>query len=287
MKKSLSLAAWFGKITVGCALFALGFDLFLAPHSISAGGISGLSLVVIHLLGFGSVGVVSAVLNLPVFLMGGWKVGKKFFLGSLLGTLLSSLFLELFVLLPVPQTEPLLAALYGGVLAGVGLGLVFVTGASTGGSDIVVRLLKLKYRHLPIGTLSLAFDGAVAALMGLVFGDMNKALYTFVVIFITGKVIDAVVYSFDYSKVALIITPRYEQVVQAIDKKLDRGATYLYAQGTFSRQDTMVVLVAIQKQQISDLLQLMQDIDPEAFVILQEAHQVLGHGFLRYTKDSL
>ena len=287
MKNLRSAFFWAARIFLGCALFALGFDLFLEPHSISAGGISGLSLVLIELLGFGSVGVVSGLINLPLFFLGGWKVGKKFFWGSLLGTVFSSLLLELGTYLPVPTAEPLLSALYGGVLVGAGLGIVFVAGGSTGGSDIVVRLLKLRYRHLPIGTISMWFDAVVAALTGLVFQDMTKALYTFVAIFATSKVLDAVVYSFDYSKVALIITPCHDQVVDAIARKLDRGATLLHGQGGYTRRDTEVVLTAIHRQQIAQLKQLVVDIDPDAFIIIQEAHQVLGDGFSRYHHDSL
>ena len=287
MKKVLPHILWALKILLGRALFALGFDLFLEPHSMSAGGISGLALVLIKLLGFGTVGVVSAIMNLPLFFLGGWKVGPKFFVGSLLGTVFSSILLELFTAIPLPETEPLLAALYGGVLVGAGLGIVFMVGASTGGSDIVVRLLKLKFRHIPIGTISMTFDAVVAVLTGIVFGDVNKALYTFVAIFATSKVIDAVVYSFDYSKVALIITPHYDAVVEAISRELDRGATLLYGQGSYSHRDTKVVLAAIHRQQIAQLKDLVAAIDPDSFVILQDAHQVLGDGFGRHGKDSL
>ena len=278
---------WFGKIIAGCLLFALGFDMFLEPNGLNAGGISGLAMILVHVLGFGSVGVVTALMNLPLFLAGGLKIGKKFFVGSLVGMATSSLALDLFSKLPVLETEPLLASLYGGVLCGIGLGMVFATGASTGGSDIVVRLLKLRWEHVPIGTINIVFDLVVAVLTGIAFMDMSRALYSGVAIFVTGQVIDALVYRFDYSKVALIISPEYEKIAQVIAAELDRGATFLHAEGSFSRKDTKVVLTAVKKQQISELKRLVVEIDPNAFIVVQEAHQVLGEGFGRYSKDSL
>ena len=275
------------KTAIGCALFALGFDLFLAPGGMNAGGLSGLAMIFVHLTNIASVGVITALLNVPLFILAGVKIGKKFFFGSLIGMLFTSLFIDLLALLPVPQVEPLLGAIYGGVICGAGLGFVFAAGVSTGGSDIIVRLLKLKYRHVPIGVISMSFDAVVAILTGVVFHDVNSALYTGIAIYISGKIIDMVVYSFDYSTVALIITKNYEQVAQTISDKLERGATYLHGEGTYSRNQTKVVLTAVKKQQVAELTELVVDIDPDAFIIVQEAHQVLGDGFIRYSKDSL
>ena len=275
------------KTAIGCAIFALGFDLFLLPGGMNAGGLSGLAMIFVHLTDLGTVGIVSALMNIPLFVLAGMKIGKKFFIGSLLGMLFSSVFIDLFAYLPVPEVERLIGAIYGGLICGAGLGFVFAAGVSTGGSDIIVRLLKLKYRHVPIGVISMSFDVCVAVLTGLVYRDVNSALYTGIAIFLTGKIIDLVVYSFDYSKVALIITENYEQVAQVISDKLERGATFLYGEGSYSHKQTKVVLTAVKKQQIAELKELVVDIDPNAFIIVQEAHQVLGDGFIRYSKDSL
>ena len=287
MKKTLQSALWFGRIVLGCILFSLGFDLFLDPNDLNAGGVSGLAMILVHILGFGSVGTVTMLMNLPLFALGGLKIGRKFFIGSLVGLIVSSLALDILTLLPVPAVDPLLAALYGGVLCGLGLGIVFAAGASTGGSDIIVRLLKMKMPNVPIGTINIIFDMTVALLTGLAFWDMSRALYSGVAIFVSGQVIDAVVYRFDYSKVALIITRHHETVAQAIAAELDRGATFLSGQGSYSHKDTMVVLTAVKKQQLADLKRIVVEIDPNAFIIVQEAHQVLGDGFSHYSKDSL
>lgn len=287
MKKGMQTLFCFGRIIFGCGLFALGFDLFLEPNGLNAGGISGLAMVLVHVLGAGSVGTATALMNLPLFAFGGMKIGRKFFIGSLVGMIASSLALDLLSRLPVPETEPLLAALYGGVLCGLGLGLVFAAGASTGGSDIVVRLLKLKWQNVPIGTINMFFDAAVAVLTGLAFWDMSRALYSGVTIFVTGQIIDAVVYRFDYSRVALIISKEHDAIARAIALELDRGATFLHGEGTYSHNQAKVILTAVKKQQLSDLKRLVVEIDPDAFIIVQEAHQVLGDGFSRYSRESL
>ncbi|MBR4109297.1 MAG: YitT family protein [Oscillospiraceae bacterium] len=277
----------FIKVTVGCALFGLGFNLFLLPNGLNAGGISGLSMALVHLIKVGTVGTVTALFNLPLFALGGMKIGKKFFFSSLVGMILSATFIDLFSILPAPETEPLIGALYGGAICGFGLGVVFSTGATTGGSDIIVRLLKRKWRNMPIGTINIAFDMCVAVLTGIVFRDITRTLYSGVAIFVSGLVIDAVVYRFDYSKVALIITNHHEIIAQTIAAKLDRGATFLHGEGSFRHNETKVVLTAVKRQQVAELKQLVSELDPNAFIIMQEAHQVLGDGFTRYHKDAL
>ena len=287
MKNLWQKWGWIAATIVGSAVFALGFSAFLGPNDMSAGGISGLALVFVELSGIGTVGTISILINLPLFILGGIKIGKRFFAGSLIGMVLSSLMIDGFTFLAIPNLDPLLAVLYGGVVCGLGLGVVFMSGTSTGGSDILVRLLKLKYRNVPIGQISMCFDAVVVLLTGLVFQDISKALYTGITVFLCGKVIDAVVYNFDYSKVALIISSEYETIAREIGLKLDRGATFLHAEGSYSHTPTKVVLAAVKKQQLAELKELVVHIDPKAFIIVQEAHQVMGDGFSRYSKDSL
>lgn len=279
---------WFVcRIILGSLIFALGFDLFLVPNDLNAGGISGLSMIIVHLLGVGSVGVVTALINLPLFAIAGLKIGRKFFVGSLIGMAASAVFIDLLAGIPQPQTEPLVGALYGGAACGFGLGLVFAAGASTGGSDIIVRLMKRRWQNVPIGSIAICFDLVIVLLTGLVYWDISRALYSGVTIFLTGQVIDAVVYRFDYSKVALIISKQYDAIAKMVTTELDRGVTYLDGEGYYSGQATKVVLTAVKKQQLADLKRQVSEIDPDAFIIVQEAHQVLGDGFSRYSKDSL
>ncbi len=278
---------WILATIVGSALFALGFSLFLQPNDINTGGISGLAQVAVHVTGIGSVGLFSVLLNLPLFLVGGLRIGKRFFAGSLLGMMLSGLLIDVFSALSTAPQETLISAIYGGVFCGLGLGVVFAGGTSTGGSDILVRLLKLRYRNVPIGTISMCFDALVVILTGVVYHDLSRALYSGITVFITGNVMDVVVYRFDYSKVALIISDQADAIAADILAKLDRGATFLKGQGSYSRQDKKVVLTVVKKRQLAELKELVMERDQKAFVIVQEAHQVLGDGFSRYSRDGL
>ena len=287
MKSFVNNVRWVFMIALGCAIFALGFDLFLEPNGLSAGGISGIALIVIHVAPITTVGIATALMNFPLFFFGGKKIGMRFFIGSIIGTVFFSLFIDLFAVLPVPETEPLLAAVYGGVICGAGLGLVFINNASTGGSDIVIRLLKMKYRNLPIGTISLAFDFCVCAATGLVFGNMSNMLYSLIAVYATSRLLDAVIYKFDFSRVAYIISREHKRIADAINYDLQRGITYLYGQGYYSGNDTKVILTAVKQGQLADLKDLVVRIDPDAFIIVQDAHQVLGDGFARHSHDSL
>lgn len=274
-------------IAAGSAIFALGFDVFLVPNQISAGGVSGLAMVFVALTGLGSVGTLSILVNIPLFLAGFRRLGGQFFFGSLLGMALSSALLDVFALLPTAQTEPLVGALFGGLLVGAGLGLVFIRGASTGGTDILARLLRLKFRNLSIGRLQLAIDLVIAAAVGLAFRDLNKTLYSVVSLYVSSIALDAVVYGFDDSRVALIISDQNRRIAEALIRKLERGVTFLEGEGAYTGQKKRVVLCAVKKHQLAELKELVTDIDPDAFIILQEAHQVLGDGFARYDKNGL
>jgi uncharacterized membrane-anchored protein YitT (DUF2179 family) len=287
MKRSSRIVIDIIKTVVGCAIFGLGFNLFLVPNDLNAGGISGLAMVFVHITNFATIGTITAVVNLPLFILAGLKVGKKFFWSSLLGMLFSSLAIDLFAMIPHPEVEPLIGALYGGLICGLGLGIVFSAGGSTGGSDIIVRLLKKRWPNVPIGIINSVLDMCVAVLTGIAFWNIERALYSGVSIIVAGRIIDAVVYSFDYSRVALIISSRYEEIADGISHRLEKGVTFLDGQGYYTRNNTKVILTAVKRQQLAELKELVVGIDPHAFIIVQEAHQVLGDGFSRYSKDSL
>ncbi len=278
---------WVVKTILGSAVFALGFSLFLEPNNINSGGISGLAQALAHMIDIQNVGLLSVLLNLPLFLIGGIRVGRRFFAGSLIGMLVSGVLIDLFAPISIGFQDTLVSGIYGGLLCGLGIGIVFAAGTSTGGSDILVRLLKLRYRNVPIGIISTAFDALVVILTGFVFRDVSRALYSGVAVFITGQVMDIVVYRFDYSKVAFIISDSAEEIARDVAEKLDRGVTFLDGQGYYTRQDKKVVLTVVKKGQLADLKELVMERDADAFVIVQEAHQVLGDGFSHYSKDAL
>ena len=275
------------KTVLGCAIFSLGLDMFLLPNNLNSGGISGIGMILVEILGVGTVGLWSLIINIPLFALAGLKIGKKFFWGSLLGMALLSVFIDLFAFLPVMETDSLMGALYGGVICGLGGGLVFSSGHSTGGSDIVVRLMKKRWPYVSMGIFTTIFDLVISVATGIVFRNIENALYCGVSVFVTGRVVDAVLYRFDYSKVALIVTKHHDRVAKRLGDELHRGATFLEGEGSYSHQKTMVVLTAVKQHQVTEMKDIVAEIDPDAFIIVQEAHQVLGDGFARYSKDSL
>lgn len=287
MRKILKDYSWVFKTIVGSAVFAFGFSIFLEPNNINTGGVSGLAQAVAQVIGIGNVGLLSMLLNLPLFLAGGVRVGKRFFFGSLIGMVVSGVLIDAFASFSIGFHDPLVSGIYGGLLCGLGIGMVFVAGTSTGGSDILVRLLKLHYRNVPIGTISTVFDALVVILTGFVFHDISRAMYSGIAVFVTGQVMDIVVYRFDYSKVALIISDRPDEIATDVAQKLDRGVTFLDGHGYYSRQDKKVILTVVKKGQLAELKELVMERDKDAFVIVQEAHQVLGDGFSRYSRDGL
>lgn len=274
-------------IILGTAVYSLGFDLFLQPNQITAGGLSGFALLLVTLTRLGTVGLVTAILNVPLFLYGYRTLGRRFFIGSLVGTVSLSLFLDLFTRLPVLETEPLLGTLYGGILTGLGVGLVIMVGASTGGTDMMARLIKLKNQNISIGKLLLAIDAAVVLLTGIVFWDINKALYSAVTLYVCSLVVDGLIYGMDSSPVALIITDRASELSAEIVKRLARGVTAIRAQGGYTNMEHTVLLCAIKKNQTAELKAIVMEIDSNAFMIFQEAHQVLGFGFKHYSKQDI
>lgn len=276
-------------VAVGSAIFALGFDLFLEPAGFTCGGVSGIAMLIVYGVDakWLTVGLLSALINIPLFFFGYRQIGKYFFFGSMLGMVVTSVCFDLFALLPIPQVEPLVAAIFGGVMIGAGLGIVFVGGASTGGVDIVARLMKLKFRNFPIGKILLVMDLCTAIATGIVFGDVNNTLYSAITLFLSSVVLDKVVYGLDYAKVALIVSDRYEEIAKAIDEQLDRGITLLRGQGYYLRSDKYILLSAVKRKQLAQLKELVMTIDPKAFIILQDAHQVLGDGFKRYDRNEL
>ena len=276
-------------VVIGGVIFALGFDLFLEPAGFSCGGVSGIAMLIVYATKskWLTVGILSALINIPLFFFGYRQIGKYFFFGSMVGMATTSLCFDLFKLLPVPTVEPLIACIFGGVMIGAGVGIVFLGGASTGGVDIVARLLKLKFRNFPIGKLLLAMDLCTAVATGIVYGEFNNTLYSAVTLFLSSVVLDKVVYGLDYAKVALIVSDRYEEIAKAIDEQLDRGVTLLQGQGYYMRSNKYVLLSAVKRKQLAQLKELVMEIDPAAFIIVQDAHQVLGDGFKRYDRNEL
>lgn len=275
-------------ITVGSAVYALGFDWCYAPNAIGFGGITGLAQIINAALPWAPIGVIVIVLNLPLFLLGWRLLGGHLLFSSLYAMFISSVFVDvLAALIPFQPMDPMLAAIFGGILVGISLGVVLLQGATTGGTDLLARLLKLRFAWLPMGKLLMAVDLAVIVAVALAFRNLSSALYGLVSLYIFTAVMDMVLYGLDRAKVAYIISSKPDEVSKAIFQELDRGVTFLHGEGAWSGESKKVLLCAFKQKQIVPLRRMVKEIDPEAFLIVCEAHEVLGDGFRSYHQNDL
>lgn len=266
-------------IGVGCLLYALAFNLFFDPFLISPGGVSGLAMMLNHLTGFPA-GVAIILMNVPLIVLAFIRLGPRFIVSTAVATFLSSILIDLTTWIPTPVEEPILAALCGGVLIGVGLGMIIRAGASTGGTDIISRLLQASHPHLKMGQLVLFVDGAIVCLSSAVFKDFSLMVYALIGLTICSRLMDTILYGFDFATLIYIISDRHQELGDAIQEKLDRGVTYLEAQGGYTMKQKKVILCAIKRGQVAALRGLIESIDPSAFFIVTEGHQIYGDGFL-------
>lgn len=274
-------------LAVGCLVYALAFDVFFEPNAIAFGGVTGLAQIVNRFFPQATVGVLVIAFNVPLFLAGWRLFGRHMLVASLTATALSSLLLDLLAGLYAfpPMEDKLLASLFGGVMLGVGLGIIFLQGATTGGTEIVARLLKLRFAWLPMGKLLLFADLAVVALVALVFRDVNTALYGVVALYLSTFVMDQVLYGLDNAKVAYIISDEPDRITQDIRNELDRSVTFLKGRGGYTGADKKVILCAFKQKEIVPLKEVVQRSDPHAFMIVTPAHEVLGEGFRDYQSE--
>lgn len=272
-------------ITLGSLIFSAAFDWFYVPNQIAVGGVTGLAQILHIFLPGASVGLLVIVLNVPLFIAG-WKlIGWHLLTSSLFSMAVSSVAIDVInALHTFAPMDPMLACLCGGAVMGAGLGMVFAQGATTGGTDVVARLLKLKFPWLPMGKLIFVPDFVILVLVALAFGKIEAALYGLVSLFISSRVMDTVLYGLDASKVAYIISDRWEETRDAI-LAIDRGITILRAEGAFTGAEKRVLMVAFKQREIVQIRKVVHDIDPSAFCIVCDAHEVLGEGFGEYQKE--
>ncbi len=275
-------------ITVASAIYALGFDWCYAPNQIGFGGITGLAQVINAAVPVLSIGVLVIILNIPLFFLGWRLLGGHLLLSSLYAMFISSVFVDLMAaFITFKPMDPMLAAIFGGILVGLSLGLIFLQGATTGGTDLAARLLKLRLSWLPMGKLLMGVDLVVIAAAAVAFGNLSSALYGVVSLYISTVVMDMVLYGMDSAKVAYIISQRPEDISKGIFREMDRGVTILHGEGAYSGEEKRVLMCAFKQRQIVPLKHLVKEIDPTAFIIVCDAHEVLGDGFRSYHANEL
>ncbi len=263
-------------VFLGSVVMALGLNLFLIPNRIAAGGVSGLGIILFHQFNI-PVGVTIFASNVPLFLTA-WKLlGFKFVFRSFFGTIFLSVLVELFSSVPVLTTDLLLATIYGGIVLGIGLGIVFRSGSSTGGTALASKLLNY-FLGFSVGQGLLGIDFIIIALAGIVF-SAELAMYALISLFVTSKVIDFVQEGLSFAKACLVISNKGPEIARSILSDLDRGVTYLKGQGGFTGRDKEVLLCVVSQAEVTRLKRIVWDIDPESFVIVSNVHEVLGEGF--------
>ncbi|ANF98474.1 MULTISPECIES: YitT family protein [Paenibacillus] len=263
-------------IVIGACIMALAFNLFLLPNHIASGGVAGISIIASEVMGI-EPAYTQWVFNIPLFVAGYLLLGHQASIRSLLGTIVLPMFIYLTRDLPAPTTNPLLGALYGGIGVGIGLGIVFRGRGSTGGMAILAQIIH-KLTGFSMSFCVILTDGTVILLAGLLLKP-EQALYALIGLFVTSKMIDAVELGFSNSKVAYIISDEIEPMRLAILNDLDRGLTKLNAQGGYTGDDRTVFMVVVGQNEASRLKTIVRAVDPDAFVIISNAHEVLGKGF--------
>ncbi|MEK5186347.1 YitT family protein [Solibacillus sp. FSL W7-1324] len=263
-------------VIVGAAVIALGFNVFLFPNQVASGGVSGISTILHGMFGWNA-GIVQYAFNIPLFIAGVLVLGKKFGIKSFIGTVALPFFVILTESWDPWTLNPLLGALFGGIVVGLGIGLVFKGNASTGGTDLLAQIIT-KYTGLTLGTSVLVIDGLIAVSAAIVF-DLEKGLFALIGLFVTTKTIDIVQLGFSQSKMVYIITQKETDVRDAIYKEINRGITRLPAFGGYTGEERPVLMVVVYQTEFTRLKQVLKTVDPQAFVIVSDAYEVLGEGF--------
>lgn len=270
-------------ILIGSFIFSFGIVNFNMAHHLTEGGFTGIALILYHLFNM-SPALLNLIFNIPLFFVGYKLLGRQSFIYTVIGTVSVSLFLYICGQYPVQfnlEDDLLLVAICGGVLIGLGLGIIFRFGGTTGGVDILARLMK-KYFDIPMGRTMFAFDCMVIILTLLTFHDVRIALYTLVCVFVGSRVIDAIQDSGYSARGVLIISDEYDRIGDAINSLLERGVTNIAATGHYSKSSRPMLYCVVPKNEVTRLKQLIHDIDPHAFVSLLEVHEVLGEGFTHF-----
>lgn len=270
---------YFG-LTVGSAIMAMSLVFFLIPVKIAPGGVSGLAIVLHYLFNL-PVGVVMLIFNVPLFFLGVKILGKQFGPRTFFSFVLFSLVTDFFdkvIHVTAATTDPLLASIFGGVVLGVGLGIVFRFKGTTGGSDIIGQIIN-KYSNVSVGTGILIVDFFVISFAGIAFQNVNQALYGIISLYFSSKILDLILDGIDYARSFYIISEKQDEIIDLITSEIGRGGTELSGQGLYTRKERNVLYTVVTRKEVATLRQEILKIDPSAFVIIANVHEVLGEGF--------
>lgn len=268
-------------ILVGSFILASGFVLFITPYRIVPGGVYGIAIIIHYILGT-PVGLTALSMDIPLTLIGIRVLGPRFGYKTIVGFLLTAFFVDGITYLygndPLVADEPLLSSIFGGVFLGLGLGLIFKAKATSGGTDIIAMIVG-KYTKLPIGQLLIYVDSIIVLFGLIIFQDWKIPLYSLIVIFITGKVIDTVLQGVSYDKTLFIISEKHDLIRDKIINDLNRGGTFLRGNGMYNGSEKTVIFTVVNRREMAMLQEFIHDVDPRAFVTVINANEILGEGF--------
>ena len=271
-------------ITIASFVYAVGVTLFLDPNSLAPGGITGVAIILNRLTGL-ETGTWMMLINIPILLLGVWKFGLRFILSTLYCTVMMSWFTNLLIPVGVATTDPLLASLAGATLMAVSMGWVFKAGATTGGTDIIIKGLRLKVPHLKTGMLFFLTDIVIVVASAFVFQDLDKAMYAGITVIVTSLVLDLVLYGRDGAKLIYIISDHSEKITRRLLEELDLGVTHVQGSGAYSGKEKNVIMCVAKKQIAPKAEEVVREEDPMAFMIVTSATEIYGEGYKSYFSE--
>ena len=273
-KKTVKRQVWdYAVITVSCLIYAIGISVFLDPNSLAPGGVTGVAIILNRITGV-ETGTLILLINIPILILGIWKFGMKFILSTLYATALTSTFTNLLMPVGALTEEPFIAALAGSLLMALAMGWIFKCGATTGGTDIIVKVLRLKYPHLKTSSLFLMIDACIVTASAFVFRDIDRAVYAGLTVFLTSMMLDAVLYGRDEAKLIYIISDASSAITRRLLEELDIGVTHIQAIGAYSGKEKNVIFCAIKKQLAPKAEAVVKEEDPLAFMIVTSASEI-------------
>lgn len=288
-KEKLFSYSWFKSyilITIGTFLVAAGFVLFISPDKIVPGGIYGVAIMLHHLLGT-PIGLTALAFNVPLTLAGVKLLGPRFGTKTVVAFVLTSAFADtLFYFhgsLPLVPGETLISCIFGGLLIGIGASLTFKAKATSGGTDVIAMILQ-KYTHLPLGQLMMIVDSSIVLLSYVAFGDWRIPLFSWVTIFVIGRVIDTAMHGFSYDKTLFIISDKHQEIRNSIINELKRGGTFLHGEGMYKQEAKQIIFTVVSPRELFMIEEYVHRIDPEAFIAVLDAYEILGKGFKSLTE---
>lgn len=267
--------------SVGSIIFAIGVSVFISPNEISPGGLTGIATIINYLIGVPS-GIVLLLLNVPILIFGFIKFGGRFIINTAIATVLNSFALTAVEeLLPMFTGDKILAAIFGGVLLGLGISMILLHGATTGGVDIIAKLVNKKFRHLTVGKVILLLDAVVVLIAVLVYGNFESALYSVVSMFVSSKTMDTMLYGGDKGKLVYIISSKPDEICNAVSTQLSRGVTVLDVIGGYTGRNHKMLMCSLRVYEVAALYSIIEKYDSNAFITVTEAGEIIGEGFKR------